>query len=77
MITENILAVIIITFKYFSNTFGYLLRKFAQHKKKTVTNGNILIQINEWEKVHMINKTYWLLWTIKVAHFKIFSQFQI
>ena len=26
MITENILAVIIITFKYFSNTFGYLLR---------------------------------------------------
>ena len=23
MITENILAVIIITFKYFSNTFGY------------------------------------------------------
>ena len=34
MITENILAVIIITFKYFSNTFGYLLRKFAQHKKQ-------------------------------------------
>ena len=33
MITENILAVIIITFKYFSNTFGYLLRKFVQHKK--------------------------------------------
>ena len=31
MITENILAVILITFKYFSNTFGYLLRKFDQH----------------------------------------------
>ena len=29
MITENILAVIIITFKYFSNTFGYLLRKIC------------------------------------------------
>ena len=29
MITENILAVIIIIFKYFSNTFGFLLRKFA------------------------------------------------
>ena len=34
MITENILAVIIITFKYFSNTFGYLLRTFAQRMKK-------------------------------------------
>ena len=34
MITENISAVIIITFKYFSNTFGYLLRKFAQLKKQ-------------------------------------------
>ena len=34
MITENILAVIIITLKYFSNTFGYLLSKFAQHKKE-------------------------------------------
>ena len=34
MITENILAVIIITFKYFSNTFGYLFRNFAQHKKQ-------------------------------------------
>ena len=34
MITENILAVIIITFKYFSNTFGYLLRKIAKHKKQ-------------------------------------------
>ena len=34
MITENILAVIIITFKYFSNTFGYLLRKFAKHNKQ-------------------------------------------
>ena len=34
IITENILAVIIITFKYFSNTFGYLLGKFAQHKKQ-------------------------------------------
>ena len=34
MITEYILAVIIITFKYFSKTFGYLLRKFAQHKKQ-------------------------------------------
>ena len=34
MITENILAVIIITSKYFSNTFSYLLRKFAQHKKQ-------------------------------------------
>ena len=34
MITENILAVIIITFKYFSNTFGYLLWKFAQHRKQ-------------------------------------------
>ena len=34
VITGNILAVIIITFKYFSNTFGYLLRKFAQHKKQ-------------------------------------------
>ena len=35
MITENILAVIIITFKYFSNTFGYLLRKkIAQHNKQ-------------------------------------------
>ena len=34
MITENILAVIIITFKYFSNTFGYSLRKFAQYKKQ-------------------------------------------
>ena len=34
MITENILAVIIITFKYFSNTLAYLLRKFAQHKKQ-------------------------------------------
>ena len=34
MITENILAVIIITFNYFSNTFGYLLRTFAQHKKQ-------------------------------------------
>ena len=49
MITENILAVIIITFKYFSNTFGYLLRKFAQHKKQ---NGEylkviFLIQIYE------------------------------
>ena len=28
------LAVIIITFKYLSNTFGYLLRKFVQHKKQ-------------------------------------------
>ena len=43
MITENILAVIIITFKYFSNTFGY----FPTQKKKMVTNGNILIQIYE------------------------------
>ena len=34
MITENILAVIIITFKYISNTFIYLFRKFAQHKKQ-------------------------------------------
>ena len=34
MITENILAVIIITFKYFSNTLSYLLRKIAQHKKQ-------------------------------------------
>ena len=34
MITENILAVIIIIFKYFSNTFGFLLRKFAQPKKQ-------------------------------------------
>ena len=34
MINENILAVIVITFKYFSNTFGFLLRKFAKHKKQ-------------------------------------------
>ena len=34
MITENIIAVIIITLNYFSNTFGYLLRKFVQHKKQ-------------------------------------------
>ena len=34
MITENILAVIIITFQYFSNTFGYLFKKFAQHKRQ-------------------------------------------
>ena len=76
MITENILAVVIITFKYFSNTFGYLRRKFVQHKKQMCANGNILIQIYEWEKEHRTNKSYWLLWTIKVAHFKIFSQFQ-
>ena len=29
IITENILAVIIITFKYFLNTFGYLLKKIC------------------------------------------------
>ena len=34
MIIENILAVIIITFKYFSNTFGYWLKRFVQHKKQ-------------------------------------------
>ena len=34
MITENIITVIIITLKYFSNTFAYFLRKFAQHKKQ-------------------------------------------
>ena len=34
MITKNILALIIITFKYFSNTFVHLLRKFAKHKKQ-------------------------------------------
>ena len=42
MITKNILAVIIITFKYFSNTFGYLLRKFALHKKQ---NGDYIMVI--------------------------------
>ena len=35
-----------------------------------VTNGNILIQIYEWEKVHI------LTFVVKVAHFKTFSQFQ-
>ena len=31
IITEDILAVIIITFKYFSNTFGYSLKKSGHH----------------------------------------------
>ena len=42
MITENILAVIIITFKYFSNTFG-----FAQHKEKIGDYDSFLVYRRE------------------------------
>ena len=52
MITENILAVIIITFKYFSNTFGLIiyLENLPNTRNKMLTNGNILIQIMNAKK---------------------------
>ena len=50
MITENILAVIIITFKYFSNTFGYYLENLPNTRNKMVTNGNILMRKSTQDK---------------------------
>ena len=50
IITENILAVIIITFKYFLNTFGYLLKKICSPLETNwlvMTCGIILIQLIE------------------------------
>ena len=55
MITKNILAVIIITFQIH---LAIYLENLPNTGNKQVTNGNILIQIYEWEKEHMTNKKH-------------------
>ena len=69
IITEHILAVIIITFKYFLNTFGYLLKKICSPLETNwlvMSCGIILSRMIEktYTLDILIHKKYCLLWTI-------------
>ena len=52
MITENILAVIIITFKYFLNTFGDLLKKICSPLENNWWAMTCGINSDDKEKIH-------------------------
>ena len=56
MITENILAVIIITFKYFSNTFGYywIMSTYTKMSRGVLSKGGG----GDFVLHSRINKTY-------------------